>query len=147
MNPKTQLENALKDAMRAKDEVRKSAIRMALASIKLAEVEARHELDDTALFTVLQKEIKAHKETISEAQRAGRQGMVREKEAEIAILQEFLPQPLAPEALEFLVREVIIEVEAKTPADMGKVMKVLLPRLQGRATTSEASQVVRKLLQ
>lgn len=147
MNPKTQLENALKDAMRAKDEVRKSAIRMALASIKLAEVEVRHELDDTALFIVLQKEIKAHKETISEAQRAGRQDMVSEKEAEIAILQEFLPQPLAPEALEFLVREVIVEVEAKTSADVGKVMGVLLPRLQGRATASEASQVVRKLLQ
>lgn len=147
MNPKTQLENALKDAIRAKDEVRKRAIRMALAAIKLAEVDARHELDETALFTVLQKEIKTHQETISEAQRAGRQDMVSEKEAEITILQEFLPQPLAPEALETLVREVIVEVEAKTPADLGKVMKVLLPRLQGRATGSEASQVVRKLLQ
>jgi uncharacterized protein YqeY len=147
MNPKTQLENALKDAMRAKDEVRKRAIRMALAAIKLAEVDARHELDETALFTVLQKEIKTHQETISEAQRAGRQDMVSEKEAEITILQEFLPQPLTPEALETLVREVIVEVEAKTPADLGKVMKVLLPRLQGRATGSEASQVVRKLLQ
>jgi len=146
MNPKLKLENALKDAMRSKDDVRKSAIRMALAAVKLAEIESGHELDENAVFAILQKEIKTHQETISEAQRADRQDMVNARQAEIAVLQEFLPQPFSPEELEALVREAIAESGAATPGDMGKVMKLLVARLQGRATSSEASQIVRKLL-
>ena len=147
MNPKIKLENALKDAIRSKDDVRKSAIRMALASVRLVEIESGHELDENALFSVLQKEIKAHQETIGEAQRAGRQDMISAREAEIAVLQEFLPKPFSPEELEALVREAIAEIGAVAATDMGKVMKILVPRLQGRATGNDASQVIRKLLQ
>ena len=147
MNTKQQLQEALKEAMRQRDDLRKRTLRLALAAIKLAEVEHGGELDESAVLSVLQKEIKARRETIEGAQRAGRDDLIADAEAEIAVLQEFLPPPLTPEALEALVREVIAEVGATSPREMGKVMAALMPRLQGRATGKEASQVVRRLLQ
>ena len=147
MNTKQQLQAALKEAMRQRDNLRKRTLRLALAAIKLAEVEHGGELDASAVLSVLQKEIKARRETIEGAQRAGRDDLITEAEAEIAVLQEFLPPPLTPEALEALAREVIAEVGATSPREMGKVMAALMPRLQGRATGKEASQVVRRLLQ
>ncbi len=147
MNTKQQLQEALKEAMRQRDDLQKRTLRLALAAIKLAEVEHGGELDESAVLSVLQKEIKARRETIEGAQRAGRDDLIADAEAEIAVLQEFLPPPLTPEALEALVREVIAEVGATSPRDMGKVMAALMPRLQGRATGKEASQVVRRLLQ
>ncbi len=147
MNTKQQLQEALKEAMRQRDDLRKRTLRLALAAIKLAEVEHGGELDESAVLGVLQKEIKARRETIEGAQRAGRDDLIADAEAEIAVLQEFLPPPLTPEALEALAREVIAEVGAASPRDMGKVMAALMPRLQGRATGKEASQVVRRLLQ
>ncbi len=147
MNTKQQLQAALKEAMRQRDNLRKRTLRLALAAIKLAEVEHGGELDESAVLGVLQKEIKARRETIEGAQRAGRDDLIAEAEAEIAVLQEFLPPPLTPEALEALAREVIAEVGATSPREMGKVMAALMPRLQGRATGKEASQVVRRLLQ
>jgi uncharacterized protein YqeY len=147
MNTKQQLQDALKEAMRQRDDLRKRTLRLALAAIKLAEVEHGGELDESAVLGVLQKEIKSRRETIEGAQRAGRDDLIAEAEAEIAVLQEFLPPPLTPEALEALAREVIAEVGANSPREMGKVMAALMPRLQGRATGKEASQVVRRLLQ
>ncbi len=147
MNTKQQLQEALKEAMRQRDDLQKRTLRLALAAIKLAEVEHGGELDESAVLSVLQKEIKARRETIEGAQRAGRDDLIADAEAEIAVLQEFLPPPLTPEALEALVREVIAEVGATSPRDMGKVMAALMPRLQGRATGKEASQEVRRLLQ
>jgi uncharacterized protein YqeY len=147
MNTKDRLEQALKDAMRANNEPRKRTIRMALSAIKLAEVDKKQPLEEVAVLAILQKEVKSHQETISEAKRGGRQDMVASNEEDITILNEFLPQPLTPEALESLAREVITEVGAKSMADMGKVMKIFVPRLEGRATGNEASDIVRKLLQ
>ncbi len=147
MNTKQQLQEALKEAMRRRDDLRKRTLRLALAALKLAEVEHGGELDENAVLGVLQKEIKARRETIEGAQRAGRDDLIAEAEAEIAVLRGFLPPPLTPEALEALAREVIAEVGAASPREMGKVMAALMPRLQGRATGKEASQVVRRLLQ
>lgn len=147
MNTKQRIQQALTQAMRDRDEVRKRTLRLALLAIKMAEVEQGGELDDAGVWTVLQKEIKERHETIEGARQAGRDDLIAQAEAEIAVLQEFLPPPLSPEELEALAREVIAEVGATSPRDMGKVMKALMPRLQGRATGSEASQVVRRLLQ
>lgn len=147
MNTKQRIQQALTEAMRNRDELRKRVLRLALLAIKMAEVERGGELDEAALAAVLQKEVKERRETIEGARQAGRDDLVAEAEAEIAVLQEFLPEPLSPEELEALAREVIAEVGATSPKDMGKVMKALMPRLQGRATGAEASQVVRRLLQ
>jgi uncharacterized protein YqeY len=147
MTTKAQLENALKEAMRASDEVRKRTIRMVLSAMKLAEVEKGTALDETAIAGILQKEIKSRHESIADAQRANRPDLVVASEAEIVVLQGFLPKPLSSEELEALARQVIAEVGATSPREMGQVMKVIVPRAQGRAPGDQVSQVVRKLLQ
>lgn len=147
MSTKQQLQDDLKDAMRSGDKLRKTTLRMALAAIKLAEVDNRGELDESAVLAILQKEVKARKEAISDAQRAGRPEIVAEAESEIEILKIYLPEQLTPEELIALAQDVIAEVGATSPREMGQVMKALMPRLQGRATGSEASKVVRELLQ
>ena len=146
MSVKEQLRRALTEAMRQKDDLRKRVLRLALAAIKLAEVEKGRPLSDPEVWAVLQKEIKARHETIEGAERAGRQDLIAEARAEIAVLEAFLPAPLSAEELEALAREVIAEVGATSPKDMGKVMKPLMARVQGRASGSEVSQVVRRLL-
>jgi len=144
---KNQIESDLKDAIRAKDELRKNTLRMALTNIKLAEVEKGASLDDAALLALVQKEIKSRRESIADAERAGRGGFIESLNAEIAILEAYLPQQLAPEELEALAKQAIAEVGASSQREMGMVMKVLVPRLGGRASGNDASQVVRRLLQ
>lgn len=147
MNVKDQLQNALKEAMRAGDSVRKSTLRMALSAIQLVEVEKRDErLDDSAIIAVLQKEIKSRHETIEDAQKSGRIDLIEASQAEIEILKAYLPKQLSQDELDALARQAIEEVGATDMRAMGQVMKVLVPRLQGRATGNQASQAVRKLL-
>jgi len=147
MDTRLKLESDLKDALRAGDGLRKNTLRLALSSIRLAEIDRGVKLDESAVLAILQKEIKARHESIEDAQRAGRPELEEAARAEIQILQVYLPQALSPEELEALAKQVIAEVGATSPREMGQVMKVLMPRLAGRATGDQVSQVVRKLLQ
>lgn len=147
MSLKSELEDALKDAMRAKDKPRKSTLRMALSAVKLAEVERRDELEDEAVLRILQKEVKTRRELIEDAEKADRPDMVREAEAEIKILEGYLPQALSSDELQTLVVEAIAEVGASAPGDMGNVMKVIIPKVAGRADGGQISQIVRDTLQ
>ncbi len=147
MDTRMKLENALKEALRSGDEVKKRTIRMALAAIHQAEVDRQTTLDEAAVISLLQKEIKSRTETVEEARRANRADIVAATEAEIAILQGYLPQAMSPEELTALARTVIAEVGATSLADMGKVMKALLPRVAGRAGGDQVSATVRQLLQ
>lgn len=147
MSIKQNLENALKDAMRSGDDVRKSTLRMAISAIRLAEIEKGAALDDAAEMAILQKEVKSRHESIEDARRAGRTDLEQGALVEIEVLKEFLPQPLSAEELESLARQSVAEVGATSIREMGQVMKVLVPKLQGRATGDQASQAVRKLLQ
>ena len=146
MTIQTQIESALKEAMKAKDDLRKRTLRMALSSIRLAEIDKGSHLDDQAVTSILQKEVKTRQEAIEEAQRAHRPDLEADSQAEIAVLEGYLPRQLFPQELEQLARLVIGEVGASSLREMGQVMKVLMPRLQGRATGEQASQVVRRLL-
>lgn len=146
MVTKQELEQSLKDALRAGDEVRKRTLRMLLSAIKLAEVEKRMPLDEAGLRSVLQRELKVRQETIADAERAGRPEIASESRAESDFLKQFLPPSISRAELEALAKQVIQQTDAKGTADMGKVMKVLLPLLQGRADGREASDAVRKLL-
>jgi uncharacterized protein YqeY len=146
MELKSQIENDIKDAMRSKDETRKRTLRMALSAIKLAEIEKGGPLDDQGVYSVLQKEIKSRHESIADAERAGRSDLIAEAQPEIAILEGYLPQAFSQEELEDLARQAILEAGATSPQQMGQVMKLLMPRLQGRASGNEASQAVKKLL-
>jgi uncharacterized protein YqeY len=147
MDMKTELNNAVKESMKSGDEVRKRTVRMVLAAIKQVEVDRRISLDDAAVISILQKEIKLRKEALEEARKANRDDLAAESQAEIEVLNVFLPQGLAPEELRALVQTAMTETGAVAPSDMGKVMKVLLPRIAGRAPGDQVSAMVRELLQ
>jgi len=146
MDIKTQLNEAMKDAMRSGDTVRKNTTRMALAAIKQVEVDKQTTLDDLAVIALLQKEIKNRKEAIEEAKKAVRDDLVKANEAEIAVLEAFLPEAMSVDELRKIVAAAIAETGASVPSDMGKVMKVALEKVAGRAPGGEVSAVVRELL-
>jgi uncharacterized protein YqeY len=146
MNIKEKLENDMKDAMRNKDEARKRTLRMALSEIKLAEIDKGEALDEAGVIAIIQKEVKSRREAIADAERASRPDLVADANTEMAILETYLPQQLTPKELDALAQEAVDETGATSMREMGQVMKVLMPRLEGRATGQEASQAVRKLL-
>jgi len=146
MSIKANIEKDIIDAMRSGQIMRKNTLRMALSAIKLAEIEKGGSLDDAVVLTVLQKEIKSRRETILDAERAKRPDLVADAEAEIALLETYLPTQLSQQELESMAQEAIDEVGATSTREIGLVMKVLLPRVQGRAEGSMVSQVVRQLL-
>ena len=146
MDIKTQLNDAMKDAMKAHDEVRKRTVRMALAAVKQVEIDKRITLDDAAVIPLLQKEIKNRREAVEEAGKAERADLVAENEAEIKVLEVFLPKAMSDNELRLLVQNSISEAGAAVPTDMGKVMKVLMPKIAGRAAGDRVSAMVKELL-
>jgi uncharacterized protein YqeY len=146
MSTKTDLEDALKAAIRSGDEARKRTVRMALTNIHLAEVDKGVPLDESGVQTLLLKEVKSQREAIADAERANRPDLIASAQQEIAILEGFLPKGMPPEELEALARQAIVDTGATSIKEMGQVMKVLMPRLQGRASGDQASQAVRRLL-
>ena len=147
MDIKTQLNDSVKDAMKSGDEVRKRTIRMVLAAVKQAEVDKRVELDDSAVMSLIQKEMKNRRESLEEARKANRADLVEANEAEINVLQAFLPKAMPAEELRALVQAAIAETGAASPADMGKVMKVVMTKVAGRAPNDMVSATVRAQLQ
>jgi len=146
MDLKTQLENALRDAMRSGNETAKRALRLAISSIKLEQVNRGSQLDDATIISILQKEIKMRQESIAEAEKGGRTEIVNTNREEIGILEVFLPKQFSEDELQQLVVQTIHEVNASSPADMSKVMKALLPKIQGRAPNDAVSRMVRQQL-
>jgi uncharacterized protein YqeY len=146
MLTKETLQADLQSAIRSKDDVRKRTLRLALTKIKLVEVDRRDTLDERTLFGILQKEVKTRQESIEEAKKANREDIITAAKAEIAVIQEYLPQPLTQEELEDLTNQVIQEIGATGPKSMGEVMKMLMPRVQGRADGVAVSNLVRDKL-
>jgi uncharacterized protein YqeY len=146
MDTKTQLTQTLKDAMKSGDETRKNSVRMVLAAIKQVEVDKRIELDESAVLAILQKEVKSRREALDEAQKASRPDLAQAAQAEIEILSAFLPQALSAAELRELARQAIAESGASSPAELGKVMKAILPKIGGRAPGDQVSAAVRELL-
>ena len=146
MSLKDTLADDLKDAMRAGDEARKTAIRMTIAAIKNAEVAAMKPLDDAGVTGVFGKQVKQRKESIAEFKKAGRQDLVDGEAAELSVLEAYLPSAMSPEEIVDAARAVIAEVGASGPGDKGKVMSALMPRLAGRADGRAVNEAVTKLL-
>lgn len=147
MSKKSDLEAALKDAMRANDTIRKNTLRMTLSAIKNSEKLEGKELDDAAAVSILQKEVKSRQETLAESEKAGRADLADNAKAEIKVLEEFLPAQMKPEELEALVLAAISETGATTMSDMGKVVKLAMQKAEGRADGSQISQLVKSKLQ
>lgn len=146
MGLKARLQEDLKEALRARDERRKAVIRMALAAIQLAEADHGGELDEAGIIHVLQKEVRRRQETVEELRGTNRIDRLAEEEAELAILESYLPHMLTREEIAAEARAVIAEVGARGPKDMGAVMKALMPRMRGRADGQVVNEVVRELL-
>ena len=151
MGLREQLMDDLKVAMREKDETRKRAIRSVLAGIKKAETELdtsgqRVIMDDDAILRVIAKQAKERQESIEAFRSGGRDDLVAREEADLAILQDYLPRQMSPGEIEAEARQVIAEVVAAGPQDIGKVMKPLMARLRGRADGRLANEIVREIL-
>jgi uncharacterized protein YqeY len=143
---KQQITEAMKDAMRAKAKERLGAIRLIQADIKRIEVDERIEVDDDRLLAILDKMVKQRRDSIKQYEDAGRQELADKEQAEIDVIQEFLPAQLGDDELAQLVADAVAASGAQSMQDMGKVMAVLKPQVQGRADMGAVSKAVKAKL-
>lgn len=141
-----QLKEAQKDAMRAKDKVTLGTIRMALAAVKQREVDERIELNDTDVLQILTKMVKQRQEAAAQFINGNRKDLADIEEHEITIIKRFLPQALTEAEVEALVTSAIAESGARDIKDMGKVMGILKPKVQGRADMGAVSKLIKAQL-
>ncbi len=145
-NLKQKLSDDLKQAMRSGDALKRSTIRMLMAAINNAEIARQAKLEDSDILGVIAREVRQRRESIEAFKQGNRQDLVDKEEAEMAILQGYLPQQLTRDEIAEAVRKVIAEVEATGPGDKGKVMPRLMAQLKGRADGREINEVVSELL-
>lgn len=138
-----EIEQALKDAIKSRNEDKRNALRMLLTAIKNKEKELRRQPTEPEIRQLIAGAIKQRKDSIEQFVRGGRTDLAEKENKEMEILQSFLPQPLEPEALTALIMEAIRETGAASLKDMGKVMKVLMPRVAGRADGKTVQEMVR----
>jgi len=143
---KQKLMDDLKQAMRGGDKVRRSVIRLVMAAIKNAEIARQAALDDTDILGIIAKEVRQRRESIEAFRLGNRPDLVAQEEAELAILNEYLPKQMTREEIIVAARQVIEEVGAQGPGDKGKVMPKLIAQLKGRADGREINAVVTELL-
>jgi len=146
MSLKARITDDMKTAMRAKEMARLGTIRLLLAAIKQREVDERIELDDAAVSSIVEKLIKQRKDSISQFQVAGRDDLVAAEQAELVVLQAYLPEHLSAAEVEAAVATAIAESGASSAKDMGKVMGLLKPRLAGRADMGQVSALIKARL-
>jgi hypothetical protein len=146
MSLQTDIEAAMRAAMKARDAVRVSTLRLAMAAAHNRQIELGHELTDAEVVEVLDRQAKQRRESIELYRQGGRPELADAEEAELAILREFLPEPLTDAELERLARDAVAATGASGPADMGRVMGVLAPQTRGRADGKAVSELVRRLL-
>ena len=143
---KERLSSDLKQAMRDGDKVRRSVVRLVLAAIQNAEIAKQTALEDTDILGIIAREARQHQESIEAFRQGDRQDLVTQEEAELAILQEYLPQQVSREEIIAAARQIIEEVGAEGPGDKGKVMPKLITELKGKADGREINAVVTELL-
>jgi uncharacterized protein YqeY len=146
MSLKDRLQEDMQAALRAGDKPRLSVLRMALAGVKQREVDTRRPLDDAGVQTVIERMIKQGRDSVSQYQDGGRADLVAKEEAEILVLQNYLPQPLTDSELDTLIGEAIEAAQASSVKDLGKVMAVIKARAAGRVEMGQISARVRAAL-
>jgi len=146
MSLKDQIKEDVKTAMRAKDKQRLGTLRLLLAAIQRKEVDERITLDDAQVLSVLQKTIKQSRDAHEQFEKGGRQDLVEKELADIAVWEVYLPQQLSADAIEKLVAEAVAESGASSIKEMGKVMAVLKPKIQGQADMGQVSALVKSKL-
>lgn len=143
---KERIQNDLKEAMKAGDAQRKDALRFVSAMIKQVEVDTRETITDDKIITILNSEIKKRRESLDESTKAGRDDLAKQTEYEIALITTYLPAQLTPEELAAEVAKAVAESGATTPKDMGAVMKILSPRVKGKAEGKAVQEAVQAAL-
>ena len=138
--------NELKEAMKARDEFRTSCLRMAKTALKNEQVAKGHELNDEEAQAVLLTLIRKGQDAAKEFRAGNRESMALKEEREVGIFYEYLPKQLGPDEIERILKEVIAEVSAQGPKDLGKVMKAVMPRVAGKAQGKEVNDIARRLL-
>lgn len=147
MSLKEKLQEKLKSAMKARDELSVSTIRLALAAARNAEIDRGRELSDEEMTEVIAREVKMRREAIEGAEKAGRPEVAERERKELEVLTQYLPEQLGEEEVTKIAKDVIDEVGATGPKDRGRVMSALMPRVKGRADGRLVSQVVERILQ
>jgi len=143
---KQKLMEDLKQALKNQDKVRRSVIRLVMSAIKNAEIARQSDLTDPDILGVIAKEVKQRRESIEAFKQGSRQDLVAQEEAELAVLEEYLPRQMTRDEIIAEARRVIAEVGAQGPGDKGKVMPRLIPQLKGRADGREINEIVTELL-
>lgn len=146
MTLKQQLANDLRNALRSKDELRKMTLRLALAAIHNAEIAKGSELSEEEVVVVIAKQVKQRRESIAQFDQGGRQDLVAQEQKELEILLEYMPPQLTEEEIRSRAKEAIEQVGAASPAQMGEVMRVLMPQLKGKADGQVVSRIVKDIL-
>lgn len=146
MSLKTQLTEDMKTAMRAKDQISLGTIRLINAAIKQFEVDERTEADDARVIAILTKMVKQRKDSATIYQEAGRQDLADKENAEIDILQRYLPKMMSAEEILSCIQEAVAETGAGSMADMGKIMGLLKTRLAGKADMGEVNKILKTVL-
>ncbi len=145
MSLRQQLQKDLQEAIRARDERRKAALRMVLLSVQMAEAEGRN-LKDADILALIRKEVKKREEALEMIRKAGRDDLAKTDSAELEVLRAYLPKLMDDETITAEAKKAIAEAGAASPADLGKVMRLLMPRLRGKADGKRVNQIVRQLL-
>jgi uncharacterized protein YqeY len=146
MTLKAQITEAMKDAMRAKDVPRLSALRLLLAAIKQREVDERIEVDDAGVIAIIEKMFKQRRDSISQYEAAGRQDLADVEKFEITVLQAYMPQALSESEVDAIVAQAVASSGATSVKDMGKVMAAIKPQLAGRADMGKVSALIKTKL-
>ena len=143
---KQQLLDDMKKAMKAKDKARLSVIRMTRSEIKNKEIETGEELDDEGVISVIAKQVKQIKDSLSDFEKSGKEDVMKKLHQEIEILEEYLPEQMSEEEVDELVDQVIEKTGAENMSDMGKVMGAIMPKIKGRADGTMVSNKVKEKL-
>jgi len=146
MQLKQRLYEDLKKAMKTKDEIRTRTLRLIISSIKTLEVEKMTEATDDDVFRVLSKECRKRVEAIEAYKKGGREDLVNEEQRELEIIKSYMPKQLSEEELKEIVKDVVEETGSSSIKDLGRVMKVLIPRVKGRADGKTVNDIVRQIL-
>lgn len=146
MELKEKINKKLIEAMKSGDNLTKTTLRGVMAGIKQFEIDKRIDIKDTDVLSILQKEMKSRKESISDAKKAERPDLIAEYEAQAKVIEVFLPPPMSEEELTKIIEEAVRESGASSPADMGKVMQLVMPQVKGKADGKKVNEIVRSKL-
>ena len=145
-DPRTDLQSALKDAMKSQNTRRRDVIRLVQSAIKQEEVDSRKTLSSDEIIGILQREAKRRRESIADYEKGGRDDLVQQEQEELVIIEEFLPEQLSDAELATIVDDVITKTGATSPKEMGKVMGQVMAQVKGLADGTRVNQIVREKL-